>query len=234
MTNKVAELVAEGVVTKADLVDEFGKVKNFLDIIEEYQDHPQDDEPEDFREVTEEPEQSPEEKIVTPFGGSIVVSEEKKEDEEKTESTESSPAFNMSSYTIDENGEVHQTTSSVADANGTVVPNDQIQDMIVNDSDLKEVYPSINRNDISIENGIILIKIPKDAEVEELYRLDLIGNQIYVQAPLDSPIENFYYVSVPICTEIGKEILKNSNYIVNAVDVDINHSVFREKQDDIA
>lgn len=229
ITNKVAELVSSGVITKDDLYDDFGKRKNFLDIIEQYDDHPEEDESEDDKVEEEKAENSDN---VVPFGGNIVVDEEK----------QITPAFNIG-YTITEDGDVSEVTSSVEDTEKESVPPSDIQDIIINDPDIKEVYPSINRNDISIENGLILIKIPRAASENteepsyEVFRLDIVGAQIYIQAPLKSPIPNletgvqYYFVSVPLCTELGKEIIKNHNYTVEISDVDINSSILRDTQD---
>lgn len=220
ITNKVAELISSGVITKEDLVDEFGKVKNFLDVIEEFQDHPQDDEPEEEPEV--ESEINPD-SVVTPFGGNIVVDD-----------NNVSPAFTTNNYVIDENGEVHLATSSSDDAKASSISDSEIYDMIVSDPDIKSVYPSINRNDILIEMGLILIKIPKDNGDVELYRLDIVDNQIYVQAPLDTPVDNNTFISVPVCTDVGKEILRNENYVVKLEDVDLENSIFRSQQNEVA
>lgn len=228
ITNKVAELVSSGVITKDDLYDDFGKRKNFLDIIEQYDDHPEEDKPEDDKVEEEKVENSDN---IVPFGGNIVV-----DDEQIT------PAFNIG-YTISEDGDVSEVTSSAEDTEKESVPPSDIQDIIINDPDIKEVYPSINRNDISIENGLILIKVPRTASENteepsyEVFRLDIVGSQIYIQAPLKSPIPNletgiqYYFVSVPLCTELGKEIIKNHNFTVEISDVDINSSILRDTQD---
>lgn len=227
ITNKVAELVASGVVKKSDLYEDNGKkVKNFLSIIEEYDDHPQDDVPEDSVE-------DPTEKTVLPFGGNIVESSNENSDSQIT------PAFNIG-YTMNENGDVEPITSSAEDSEKNVAPCSEIQEMIINDPNIREVYPSINKNDISISNGLILVKIPRESKENEpeneVFRLDIIGNQIYIQAPLKNPIPNletgiqYQFVSVPICTDLGKEILKNHNYIVDGSVIDINNSILRDSE----
>lgn len=230
ITNKVAELVSSGVITKDDLYDEFGKRKNFLDIVAQYDDHPEEDESENDK--AEEKKAENDDNVI-PFGGNIVADEEEKQ---------ITPAFNIG-YTISEDGDVSEVTSSVEDTEKESVPSSDIQNIIINDPDIKEVYPSINRNDISIENGLILIKIPRaisensEEPSYEVFRLDIVGSQIYIQAPLKSPIPNletgiqYYFVSVPLCTELGRKIIKNHNFTVEIADVDINSSILRDTQD---
>ena len=40
----------------------------------------------------------------------------------------------------------------------------------------------------------------------------------------------YYYVSVPVCSDIGKEILKNTNYAVKGSDLDMSKTIFRDTE----
>ena len=217
ITNKVSDLITSGTITKDDLYDNFGKRKNFLDVIEKYDDHPEDDEPENYLEV---------DNFVKPFGGNII-----REDDKVV------PAFSTG-YTIDEDGNVSNVTSSEEDVDKAQASSSDIQELIINDPIIKEVYPSINNNDIFFNNGLVLIKVRRDSaeseSVYEVFRLDIVGKQIYIQAPLSSPIPNletgvqYCFVSVPLCTDLGKEIIKNHNYVVDGSLIDINASILRD------
>jgi hypothetical protein len=80
------------------------------------------------------------------------------------------------------------------------------------------------------------MKVKKDNE-DELYRIDVIGDRILVQAPYEYPymwsLERTYnYVAVPIDTELGKKILSEHNYKVKYNDdVNASESIFRATQD---
>lgn len=226
INTKICELITSGELTEEDLLEREGnkiKIKNFVDIVYKHN-KPNDKEDSKTEEVKEES------KEYVPFGGNIVV------DNDQSTVT---PAFTVG-YTISEDGEVEQITSSIEDASTVSVEDDSILGRIIDDPDIRKIYPSINKNDITISNGLILMKIPRKnpdgSDFDEVFRLDIIGNQVYIQAPLDAPLPNlntgtlYNYASVPICTDIGREILTNNNYIINATTVDIPNSILREAE----
>jgi polyhydroxyalkanoate synthesis regulator phasin len=149
------------------------------------------------------------------------------------------PAFTMG-YQFDEEGNIVNITSS--DANPNPIPNNDIINRIIADEDLKAIYPSVTRNSIVIQNGIITLLIPRVDAVDsensytEIFRIDYIGNQLYVQAPLTGPVESkdgtmvYNFVSVPMCSDIGKEILTSQNKSVDLEEVDLDTALFRDNE----
>lgn len=195
----LADLVRNGSVSVDDLLDPEGSFKNPKDVVEEYRKlHPEDDEPEKETE------------------------EEKKED--------SKVVFMTDKFVFDENGNPIQMDSSEQAAKAEQVDINEIFDKIISNDTMKELVPDIKKDDLRFENGMILLNVKRDDNVET-YRLDVKDQKIYVQAPMDMPYItsprdsrgagiHYKFVSVPIDTDLGKEILTKSNYIVKMVSVD--------------
>jgi hypothetical protein len=146
------------------------------------------------------------------------------------------PAFRFNNYVFSDDGTPIYQTSSAVDSSKTLIGFEELKNIIMSNQDLKRVYPGINVNDISLNNGIILLNVRRDSG-SELYRIDVIGTQILVQAALETPCDlrgtdiEYNYVSVPINSELGKKILTESNYIIKDIDkIDPAVTVFRIDQ----
>jgi len=154
------------------------------------------------------------------------------------------PAFNMgSTYIYDEDGGMVEVSSSQLDSTispESYVSNEDIMDMIIKDPDIKEAFPEITRNDIYVSNGLILMNLRRSDGEIETYRLDICGKQVYIQAPLEGAVPDldtqiwYKYISVPTCSDLGKSILNNPNYIVDINDVHMDGvAIFRDSEDSI-
>ena len=144
--------------------------------------------------------------------------------------------FNFGSFYMDDEGNVIEATSSKADeinidTNSDNSANNSIIDIINNDDDLKD----IDIDNAYIDNGMLLIDVNR-GENKETFRLDYYNNKLYVQAPMDSPIPDYNkqilykYISVPVDSDIGKEILNNENYIVDSLKVPKEDCILRDAE----
>lgn len=218
----IKELIDSGVITIKDLYNPVTlDRKKFDDVIEFYQENPPEDEPEKEAEPVEETYtyhseyEPPISSTTTPKPTTETV---------ETKETQDAPSI--------------ENVVPAQDPNCGIMFTEDIYARLINDPVIKEINPEFSINDISLETGFLLIKLPRTDEsgnmVEEVFRMDIIDNKLYVQAPLNAPIPNpnnpqelFKFVAVPIDTEVGKNILTTFNYVVDTGDIDINTSLFR-------
>jgi hypothetical protein len=156
----------------------------------------------------------------------------------ETTSTENIvPAFMLNNYVFNNDGTVAFQTSSAADANKFSLSEDQLKDIIVGNPILKQYSPTINRNDVYIENGMLMLNFRRADDSVELYRMDIINSTVLVQAQFETPCPmrgteiKYGFVSVPVDSEIGIKIISNPNYKVSVLDkLDPSVSIFRINQ----
>lgn len=96
-----------------------------------------------------------------------------------------------------------------------------IANRIINDKTVQELKLNIRPEDIMINgDGKIVVRIYHN-NVPEIYRFDIIGDKVYVQAPLNKEYINFVdrmiykFVTVPIDTITGRNIVSNANFVVD-------------------
>ena len=147
-----------------------------------------------------------------------------------------SPAFTFgASYTFDENGNPVENNSTISVPENNV-SNNAIIDIIINNTTIKELVPAITPGDISVYNGMLLLKINRDGGTIETFRIDLVDGKVMIQAPLSHPFinvdngEQYKYASVDVSSDIGRNILTNTNYIIELKDVDPINSIMRIDQ----
>ncbi len=150
----------------------------------------------------------------------------------------SSP-FTINDYVFENDGTVRLRNSSVDDVEKQSVTGTGLSNIIINDPTIKELIPEIKADDIYIQSYMLLMKVNRGND-EEIYRLDILNNIIYVQAPFESPYHDistnidYGFISVPINTELGRKILSTKDYKIKSTDcknIEINNSIFRETQD---
>lgn len=96
-----------------------------------------------------------------------------------------------------------------------------VVNIVVNDPTVKELKLNIRPEDVMINSdGKIVVRIFHNG-VPEIYRFDIIQDKLYVQAPLNKEYINFNdrmiykFVTVPINSIEGKNIVTNPNYFVD-------------------
>lgn len=96
-----------------------------------------------------------------------------------------------------------------------------IANRIINDKTVQELKLNIRPEDIMINgDGKIVVRIYHN-NIPEIYRFDIIGDKVYVQAPLNKEYINFIdrmiykFVTVPIDTITGRNIVSNANFVVD-------------------
>ena len=75
----------------------------------------------------------------------------------------------------------NENFSNFSDIDG--FKNDDIINRIVNDDIIKELGFNIRSTDINLSNGLILVNINHNNIIEP-YRFDIIGDKLFIQAPL--------------------------------------------------
>lgn len=156
--------------------------------------------------------------------------------EETDQEKEITPGFAFSAnYTFDENGNPIENNSSNPIPQNNVT-NDAITQIIMNNSTIKELVPNIKPEDISVYNNMLLLNVKRENEVET-FRIDLVNGKIMIQAPLNIEYISmetgvkYKYASVDVDSDIGRNILINSNYIISLKDLDPLNSIMRVEQD---
>ena len=159
---------------------------------------------------------------------------------ETVDTNESSvvPGFVFSgSYSFDENGNLAENNSSTTTVPENNVPNTVINEIIMNNEAIKELVPNISAENISLFNGMLLLTIPRSENSSESFRIDLIDGKVWIQAPLSVPYIDsrtkiaYKFASVDVTSDIGREILKNENYIIEMMSIDTPNTILRETQD---
>lgn len=96
-----------------------------------------------------------------------------------------------------------------------------VVNIVVNNPTVKELKLNIRPEDVMINSdGKIVVRIFHNG-VPEIYRFDIIQDKLYVQAPLNKEYINFNdrmiykFVTVPINSIEGKNIVTNPNYFVD-------------------
>ena len=153
------------------------------------------------------------------------------------------PAFGFADYIFEPDGTVKLRTSAQEDANKVAVPivgtdTNGLANVVMNDPAVKEVVPDLKPDDIFFYQGMLFLRVRRGPDTYEDYRIDIIKNIVYVQAPLDCPLENmndinivYNFISVPVRTETGKKILTHENYKVTSMDKFlIDETIFRETE----
>lgn len=158
------------------------------------------------------------------------------ETEKVEESKEITAPFTMPDYVFDFDGTVRPRNSSIEDEKRDSIPTSGLADIIINNPIIKEIIPDLKSEDIFVANHMLLMKVKRN-DGEEIYRLDIINDNILVQAPMETYYTHrksgtkYKYVSVPISTELGKKILSTENYQIKSSDsISANDSIFREDQ----
>ena len=216
----VKELIDSGVITIKDLYNPVTLDREkFDDVIEFYQENPPEDVPENGPE-------SSNDDTYTYFHSEY---EPPISNAPKAQSTvtEEAPTITVENVIPDQDP-----------INGGIMFTEDIYNKLILDPTIQEAYPDISINDLYFNQGLLLVKLPKTDEsgniVEEAFRIDVINEKFYVQAPLDAGVPNpnnsaeiFRYVAVPLDSEIGKNIITGNNYVVKVSDIDINTTIFR-------
>lgn len=154
------------------------------------------------------------------------------EETEKEEVKESYPAFTINDYVFDADGTVRLRDSSSKDVIKETIPDTGLANIVMNNGVIKELIPELKAEDIFVENHMLLMKVRRD--VDEIYRIDILGDNILVQAPTETTFqdldsgEEYNFVAVPIDTELGKTILTTKDYKIKATDsICVKDSIFR-------
>jgi hypothetical protein len=137
------------------------------------------------------------------------------------------------SYSFDENGNPVENNSSTVPIPENNVSNEAITDIIINNETIKELVPAITPGDISVYNGMLLLKVNRNEGVVETFRVDLADGKVMIQAPLSHPYIDidsgihYKFASVDVSSELGRNILINENYVIKLKDVDPINSIMR-------
>ena len=147
------------------------------------------------------------------------------------------PAVILNNYVFNNDGTVSFQSSSKDDAIKPILTEEQLKDILVTNPTLKTYCPTINRNDIYIDNGMLMLNFRREDDSVELYRMDVINSTVLVQAQFETPCPlrgtdiKYGFVSVPVDSEIGIKIISTPNYKVSVLDkLDPSVSIFRINQ----
>lgn len=231
LSNQVKELVDSGVITVKDLYnpDTFKK-KNFYDVLEENNASPTEDEPEVIVNDDEQVEKDLNDIHQVQF----------MYESPNTENTETVNSFNTNNEVYESSDPVvsGETKNNTDHKNPVLMFKTEVVERILSDLTIKGAYPDISEEDVWLDNGMIVLRVPREEEngvrTFEMFRLDIIHDCIYIQAQLDAILPDiatgarYKFISVPVESEIGIKILTVPNYIVPTHDIDINSSIFRE------
>ena len=165
-------------------------------------------------------------------------------------------AFSFDKYAKDETDEnsvgVSEITSTKEDAlkmqnePETLVSNKDIKDIIVGDATIREYFPNVNRNNVELQNGLILLHVPRENGTSETFRMDIYGDQVFVQVPLDTPLlryegqfnddKTYTCVVVATSSDIGRAALSTPNYFADLNKVDttaLGNAILRENPNEM-
>lgn len=144
--------------------------------------------------------------------------------------------FTINDYVFEKDGTVRLRNSSVEDVMKESVPATGLANIIMNNPVIKEVIPDMKPEDIFVKGHMLLMKV-KRGDTEEIYRIDILGTDILVMAPTEATFqdlnsgEEYNFISVNVCTDLGKKILATADYKVKATDDwDDSKSIFRINQ----
>lgn len=165
-----------------------------------------------------------------------IVEETKANDEEVKDDLNKvvTPGFAFgASYSFDENGNPVENNSSTVPVPENNISNEAITDIIINNETIKELVPDITPGDISVYNGLLLLRVNRNEGAVETFRIDLKDGKVMIQAPLSySYIDietgvQYKFASVDVSSELGRNILTNENYVIRLKDVDPLSSIMR-------
>jgi hypothetical protein len=212
----IAEMIQNGTIKQEDLFEADGRTVDLDKIYEEYiKLHPEDDEPEtDESETTNSTEE--EERVI--------------------------PAFTFNSFVFNDDGSIAYMDSSQASAEAKEAGEEDIVNYIINNKTIKELFPDLKEDSVTIENGIIILTVKRNGGIStEKYRLDIFTDgSLVVQAPFNFDYVNrfnggiYHFVSVPVDSDLGKDILTNENREITPDDfLDVPKCIFRFTADEI-
>ena len=140
-------------------------------------------------------------------------------------------------YIVADDGTPVYLSSSNDDLNRQRFGVDELADIVINNSTIRELVPSVKKEDIYLNQHMLMMKVKRGVGEDELFRIDIIGNNILVQAPYEYPYPwgstIYKYVSVPVSSEVGKKILQEKNYKVKVTDdIIASESIFRAEECD--
>ena len=137
-------------------------------------------------------------------------------------------------------GIIHQTSSN--EQVGKQLSLDELASRIISNETLKKYTSSLTKDDIYLSNDggrMLMMKYHRPNFGDEIFRLDLCGNDILIQAPFENPCilrgtEFFKYAAIPVNSELGEKILSNFGYRIKDSDVvDFEKSILRKEEDSI-
>jgi hypothetical protein len=141
--------------------------------------------------------------------------------------------FFRDSYVQNSDGSIMYQSSSANDTS-RVIGLEEIRDKVISNKTLKAYSPDLKRNNIYMDNHMLMMNYPRIDGSSELYRIDVVGNDILVQAEFENPCplrgtNIFYkYISVPVDSDLGIKILSTPGYKIKDSDMlDPANSVFR-------
>ena len=133
------------------------------------------------------------------------------------------PMFTINDYVFESDGTVRLRNSSNEDVVKESISTTGLANIIMNNPVIKEVIPDMKSDDIFIKDHMLLMKVRR-GDTEEIYRIDILGNDILVMAPTESTFKDiesgqeYNFISVSVSTDLGRKILTNSDYKVKATD----------------
>lgn len=215
--DEVADLMQRGLIKSADFFKEDGTCKSLEEVLEKFRaEHPEDDAPEEAQEEQHDPNK----RII--------------------------PAFDLSGYVFDDNGNVTQMNSSEQAQSWTNVTDDEARNYIYENETIRELVPNIKPEDIFIGGGLILLTVYRkeseetEKKIPEQYRIDLRDGNILVQAPFNFDYIDrhtgyvYHFVSVPISSDLGKEILTTPNRKIETTDsINLEQAILRFTADEL-
>lgn len=143
------------------------------------------------------------------------------------------PTFFKDSYVKNDDGSIAFQTSSTKDTNN-VVNIDYLAEKISQNETLRSYSPTLNKNDIYLNNHMLMLNLRRPDGSNEIFRVDIIGDTVLIQAPFENPCPlrgtdiKYNYIAVPVDSELGIKILSNANYKIKDEDkIDPAVSIFR-------
>lgn len=153
------------------------------------------------------------------------------EDDEPEVVQSAIPGFNFGSFFIDADGNVGKVDSSTI--NPQPLGLDEVKNIILSNETIKEL--DVTGDDINIINGMIILSKRNNNDVE-MFRLDIYNNDVYIQAPLATPLPNYQggtmytFAAIPLDSDLGKEVINGKNYVININDIDKDSTIFRDAE----
>ena len=152
------------------------------------------------------------------------------------------PAFTLNNYVFNDDGSIVCMDSSQASVEAKEAQDEDVIDYIINNETIKELVPNVKADNVVIENGMIILTVKRKGGTSvEKYRLDILNDgSLVVQAPFDFNYVNrmtggiYHFVSVPIDSDLGRDILANENRKISTTDCfDMTECIFRFTADEI-